>query len=378
VFGKSFKLFDLLGFEVKIDPSWFVLAILITWSLAEGLFPAYYQGLATATYWLMGTAAAVGLFFSIVLHELCHSLVARRYDIPMKGITLFIFGGVAEMNQEPKTAKSEMLMAVAGPAASLGIAGIFFGANLAGQDNLWSTPFRGVLQYLALINVILAGFNLIPAFPLDGGRVLRAALWGWKHNLRWATRIASRIGSYFGMLLIVLGVVNFIWGNPLSGVWWFLIGLFLRGVSRNSYRQVLVHLALKGDKVRHFMDRDPVTVPHDITVDQLVDDYVYRYGQRSFPVVEEDSRLVGCVNVSDIKEIPRAEWTRHQVEELSENCTDELLITEDKDATEALTTMQRSGLSRLMVTESGKLVGVISLHDLMRHLSLKMDLEEES
>ena len=191
MFGARITLFRLLGFEVRLDASWLILAVLLTWSLARGYFPAYYPGLAAQTYWWMGVVGALGLFASIVLHELAHSVVARRYGLPMRGITLFIFGGVAEMDDHPPTAKSEGMMAIVGPIASYALALVFYLLHLAGSGGGLPEALTGVLGYLAFINLVLATFNLVPGFPLDGGRVLRSILWAWKGDLRWATRTAS-------------------------------------------------------------------------------------------------------------------------------------------------------------------------------------------
>jgi Zn-dependent protease len=203
MFGKGITLFKLFGFKVKIDFSWLILGLLITWTLAEGLFPYQIKGLHPITYWIMGVAGALGLLFSIVFHELWHSLIARKFGLSMRGITLFIFGGVAEMTEEPPSPKAEFFMAVAGPISSvvlsLGLFAIFFIGAGAG----WPKSITVVINYLAFLNLILAGFNLMPAFPLDGGRVLRSVLWGWKDNIRWATQVSSKIGGAFGIALIV-------------------------------------------------------------------------------------------------------------------------------------------------------------------------------
>ena len=199
---RKIELFSLSGFKVSLDPSWFILAVLITWSLATSYFPFSYENLSKQTYWLMGVAGALGLFVSIVLHEFAHSWVARRNGLPMKGITLFIFGGVAEMTEEPPSPEVEFRVAVAGPIASIVISVACFAMTLAGRQVPLPVPVTGVLAYLALINLVLVAFNAVPAFPLDGGRVLRSVLWRWKEDLRWATRITSRIGGGFGLLLI--------------------------------------------------------------------------------------------------------------------------------------------------------------------------------
>lgn len=375
MFGKSVRLFNLFGFEVKLDFSWLILAVLITWSLAQGLFPYYYEDFSTLTYWWMGAAGAVGLFISIVFHEFAHSLIARKFGIPMRGITLFIFGGVAEMTQEPPNPRSEFWMAIAGPIASIILGIMFFAVNIAGQQAGSPPSVTGVFSYLAFINLILAGFNLIPAFPLDGGRVLRSGLWSMKNNLKWATRISSRIGSGFGIVLIILGAISFISGNFIGGVWWFLIGMFLRSASQASYQQLVMRKTLEGETVERFMKRDPVTVPSSMTIDDLIENYIYKYQYKMYPVVD-DSQLAGCVNVKQIRQIPREERHQHTVGELADQCTQDNTIEKHTDAVKALSAMRRSGNSRLMVVENGRLVGVIALKDMLEFLSLKIDLEE--
>jgi len=376
MFGNRIKLFKLLGFEVRIDWSWIIIAILIAWSLSRGVFPSYYKNLSPQTYWWMGIIGAAGLFLSIIAHEFSHSLVARKYGLPMKGITLFIFGGVAEMEDEPPSAKLEFMMAIAGPICSILIALIFYGIHAAGKQAGLAQPINGVVGYLAMINGILAAFNLLPAFPLDGGRVLRSILWGAKKNLRWATYVSSRIGSGFGILLIVLGVIQVFRGNFIGGMWWFLIGMFLQGAAKASYQQLLTRRALEGEPVRRFMKTDAVTVPPSISLEQLVEDYIYKYHFKMFPVVEDHDRLLGCVTTKQIKEIPRAEWGRRTVGDVASQCTPENTIEPQADAMKALSIMKQTGASRLMVVEGGHLVGIIALKDLLELLSLKVELEQ--
>ncbi len=374
MFGKGMKLFKLFGFEVKIDASWFILGVLIAWSLARGLFPNDYQGLPLSSYWAMGAAGAVGLFFSIVFHELCHSLVARKFGLKMSGITLFIFGGVSEMTEEPASPKAEFFMAVAGPASSvvlgLGCYGLRFLASGWGA----SVPMTGVLGYLGFINLILAGFNLLPAFPLDGGRVLRSILWGSKGSLNWATRIAAGIGEGFGVILIILGALGFITGNLIGGVWTFLIGMFLRGASQSSYRQLMLRRALEGEKVRKFMVAEPVTVSPSTTIDDVIANYIYKYHFKMYPVVD-GGRLSGCITLAQVKEIPAAERSGRTAGDLVQGCSAENTIGPDEDVMKALALMARTNRSRLLVTEGGRLAGVIALKDIMGFLSIKMDLE---
>lgn len=375
MFGKRIKLFELLGFEVRIDLSWIIIAVLVTWSLSVGLFPYQYETLSTRTYWMMGIIGALGLFASIIVHELAHSLVARQYGMPMKGITLFIFGGVAEMEEEPPSPRAEFMMAIVGPITSIAICLICYGIYINGIESGWSDPVNGVVWYLALINGILAAFNILPAFPLDGGRVLRSILWGWKHNLRWATKISSQIGSGFGIALIFLAVLQILNGNFISGMWWFLIGMFLRGAAQMSYQRLLTRQTLEGEPIRRFMNANPVTVPPSITLEQLIEDYVYKHHYKMFPVVDGD-RLVGFITTKDIKEIPREEWRRKTVGEIVTRCSPQNTIDPETDAVKALSLMNQRGLSRLMVTEGEHLVGIVSLKDLLGFLSLKVELEE--
>ncbi|MGD2032394.1 MAG: site-2 protease family protein, partial [Gammaproteobacteria bacterium] len=256
----GFPLFTILGFKVRLNLSWILLGLLITWTLAEGFFPERYPDLGTRTLWWMGVAGALGVFFSIVFHELSHSLVGRRFGLPVGGITLFVFGGIAELRHEPRTPRTEFLMAAAGPLSSFVLAGVFFLGDHLGQRMGWPVPVIGVLHYMGFINLVLAIFNLVPAYPLDGGRIFRAALWAWRKNMLEATRIASRVGGFFGLALMVLGVLAFLAGDLIGGMWSFLIGGFLKGAATTSYRQLLTRQFLEGRTVADFMNDRPLTV----------------------------------------------------------------------------------------------------------------------
>ena len=363
-----------MGFDVRLDWSWLVIAVFITWSLARGLFPYYFRNFPESTYWWMGIAGTIGLFISIVLHEFGHSIVARRFGIPMHGITLFIFGGVASMAEEPPTPRSEFFMAIAGPITSVILAVIFYLLALWGGVMLWSVTVIGVLEYLAWINIILVAFNMIPAFPLDGGRVLRSILWGIKRDFRWATRVASVLGTAFGIVLMLLGVVNFIFGSFISGVWWFVLGLFLRRASQMSYQQIQLRQALQSEHVQHFMTPNPVTVPPGILVKDVVEQYIYPHHFKMLPVVQ-DGNLLGCVTLDSIKNLPRAVWEQHTAGELAVPSTAENTVAPEDDAIKALSTMNRAQTGRLMVADHGHLVGMIALKDLLKFLSLKIELE---
>ncbi|MEW6356372.1 MAG: site-2 protease family protein [Planctomycetota bacterium] len=376
MFGRRISLFRLFGFSVRIDMSWLIIALLVTWTLASGYFPSSCQGLTTAVYWVMGLCGALGLFASVVFHELCHSLAARLYGVSMKGITLFIFGGVAEMEEEPPSPQAEFVIAIAGPASSVLLALAFFLTHIVGGMLRLPQAVLGVVHYLAFINTALVIFNLIPGFPLDGGRILRSALWRLKGNLRWATRIASNVGAGFGMVLIILGVFHVLFGSFIAGMWWFLIGMFLRGAAHMSYQHLLIRRALLGETVRRFMTPDVVAAPSSITIEELVDDYIYRHHYKMFPV-SRDGVLCGCVTTRQVRQIPREEWGRHTIEEIAEPCSDQNTIHPDDDAMRALSKMNRNQISRLLVTEGDVLVGIVSLKDLLGFLALKMELEGE-
>ena len=376
MFGKKIPLFSLLGFKVGIDLTWLILAVLITWSLAKGLFPNYFDGYSNATYWWMGVAGALGLFVSIVFHEFCHSLVARRFGMPIKGITLFLFGGVAEMNEEPKSPMAEFLMALMGPVSSAALGGLLALIVFAGGRVDWSGPITGVLTYLVWLNLILAGFNLLPAFPLDGGRVLRSILWKIKGNLRWATRIASGLGSGIGLFFIIIGITTFIMGGFIGGMWYFLIGMFIRWASQMSYKQLMMRKALGGEPIGRFMKTDPVTIPSSTSVKQLVNDYFYRFHYKMFPVAD-NGVLKGCVDTKQVKELPGEQWADHTVSEVTRPCSETNTVSPETDAMKVLSQMNKTGNSRFMVIEQDRLVGIVTLKDMLKFLSMKIDLEEE-
>ncbi|HYB58021.1 MAG TPA: site-2 protease family protein [Alphaproteobacteria bacterium] len=375
--GHRFTLFSLFGFKVRVDISLLFLALLVTWSLASAVFPRQLPGLDHATYWWMGVAGTIGLFFSLIFHELSHSLVARRYGLPIRGITLFIFGGVAEMSDEPPSAKAEFWMALAGPAASILLALSAWALSGLGAEAGVPEPVTAVVGYLALINAVLAVFNLVPAFPLDGGRVLRAALWWRRGDIVAATRSAARAGSAFALLLMGMGVLQVVTGNFVGGIWFFLIGMFLRSAAERSYMDILTRGMLAGAPVRRFMTRDPVTVPSGITLQALVEDYVYAHHHEQFPVVDGD-RLIGSVGVRQLKATPRESWPHRTVAEIAEPSSDDNTVDAETDAAKALSLMTRSGRSRLLVTERGRLVGILALKDLLALLSLKIELEGQT
>ena len=375
MFGKSFKLFEAFGFQFKIDPSWIVIAVLVTWSLAVGFFPHVLEGLEPFEYWKLALIGAFGLFFSILFHELWHSLVARKFGVEVRGITLFIFGGVAEMSQEPKSPQSEFWIAIAGPLASLFLALSFYLVYDSGARLGMGEALNSVFMYLALVNLILAVFNLIPAFPMDGGRILRAALWKFKKDQRWATRVSTNFGMTFGLVLIGLGLLNILSGNLVGGLWYCLIGFFIRFAARNSYRQMAVKSVLAGEQVRSLM-KQPVTVPDSISLQEVVDDYVYRYHHKFFPVLDRDG-VQGCITTRQVGAVPRDKWPTTQVREVMNRCSLGNSVGPEEDVTEVLLKMNAAGLSRMMVMDGRRLVGIISLKDILGYLTARMELQGE-
>ncbi|MFQ6093653.1 MAG: site-2 protease family protein [bacterium] len=373
--ARKFNLVRISGFQISIDYTWFVIFGLVTWGLAKGYFPRALPGMSPSTYWAMGVVAALLLFASVLIHELSHSLVARRYGLQIRGITLFIFGGLAEMAEEPKQASTELRMAAAGPITSLALAAVcwtaayFVGAVL-------SPAVGAVLRYVAYLNIILALFNLIPGFPLDGGRMLRAVLWRRTGSLKRATNIASRAGKWFAYFLIVLGILSVIAGN-IRGLWYVLIGMFLHQAAQMSYIRVAYKDNLSGVKVGDLMSRDVVAIDGSLTLDRLVEDYFLKHRFQGFPVLE-GNRVKGCVTLQDIKGIPRSQWTTTKTGDILQPLSGSQFLYPEGDAVEALSVMLRTGQGRLPVFAGERLVGIITRRDIMDLLQIKTDLGEES
>jgi Zn-dependent protease/predicted transcriptional regulator len=375
MFGRRLPLIRLLGFEIRFDLTWLILVALIIWTLSAGYFPATYADLSRATYFWMAVLGAIGVIASIVVHELAHSVVARRFGIEIHGITLFAFGGAAEMVSEPPTPKAEFWMAAAGPITSLAIAALFWLIAIVLQAAGTPEPFIAVLAYLSGINIILAIFNLVPGFPLDGGRMLRAILWWWKRDLHWATRVAAAVGGGFGLGLVLLGLLNVLSGNLVGGLWMFLIGLFLRAAASSSYQALVTREALSGIPASQLMTRQPVTVLPDTRITDLIEEYFLGRYLKFVPVTSGD-RLLGFVDVRAAKAVPREEWPHRHIDDIMTPASPDNTIRPDTDAATALEQMQRTGNSRLLVVESDRLMGILALKDMMRVIGLRSDFED--
>ncbi|MFN3524361.1 MAG: site-2 protease family protein [Phenylobacterium sp.] len=366
--------FRLLGVEINVHVSWVLVALLIAWSLASGAFPVLYEGLPRSGYWLMAIVAVIGLAVSIVLHELAHTLVGRAYGLSVDRITLFLFGGVAELHEEPKAPVAELLMAIAGPALSvvLGLAfGLAAGAIKAGGG---APELAGAFAYLGTLNLVLALFNMIPAFPMDGGRVLRAVIWMVTRQADRATRIAARIGMGFGVLLMVGGVALALAGGLASGLWWVLIGLFLRTAAKSSLSDMEARRRLGGHPVSEVMARRVETAPADMTIDSFVNFRLYASHHGMYPVVQAD-RLIGVVEPDDLLKTPRDQWAHTSLGEVCKPLETVAQARPEEDAFAVLERMRRGGGARMLVVDRGQLMGLVTLQDLVERLALAMKFE---
>ncbi|MDD3927331.1 MAG: site-2 protease family protein, partial [bacterium] len=342
---------------------------LLTYALAAGYFPQMFPTRSPAVHWLLGAVASLLLFVSVLIHELMHSVVAKRNNIPISGITLFIFGGASQMTDEPGTAAAEFKMAIVGPLTSLVLAVIFYAVTRLAATQDWGVLLVGLSLYLTAINFILAVFNLVPGFPLDGGRVLRSIIWRITGDLTRSTRIAAYVGIGIAYTLIFLGILSVLSGN-LGGIWLVLIGWFLQNAAQRSYQQLLIRRSLGEVKVRQIMTRDVITVPADITLDRLVEDYFFRYKHATFPVLR-DGRLIGLVVFNDIKDVPRELWSGTTAGQTLRELTPDLEIAPDDDAYDALERIAQGDAGRLLVIGDAGLEGIVSRKDIAELISMK-------
>lgn len=354
----------ILGIPIDLDFSWFLIAALITWILAVNYYPAEFKGGTHSEYWLMGAVTTALFFASIVVHELAHSAVALHYKIPVSRITLFIFGGVSQIAGEPQSAGAEFLIAVVGPLTSFALAVLFYVSEPLLAN---APPALAIAKYLALINFMLAVFNLIPGFPLDGGRVFRAIVWGVNRNFRRATLIAASTGRFIGFLFIVAGVWMIFRGYLINGLWTAFIGWFLESAAAAQVQQQLVQGLLVGHKVSEAMGNPCAHVSADATLQQLVDREVLTHGQRCF-LVDRGGREVGLLTLHDIKEVPRSSWPSTTVAQAMVPL--EKLSTTDPGA-ELWTVLQKmggGGINQMPVMRGNDVVGMLSRGDIVNYL----------
>ncbi len=363
------ELFRLAGIRVRLDPSWILMFGLVLWSVSAGYFPDRYPGMSWTGYWVAGLGATLLLFLSIVAHEFAHALTAVRNGLRVPSITLFLFGGVSEMEEEPRDPALELRIAAAGPLLSLALALGFYVLHRSLPDDVPSL-LAGVISYLAWINTALAVFNLLPGFPLDGGRILRAALWYRWGSLERATRVAAGAGKGLALGLMVLGALQIFNGGLLGGLWLIFIGLFLRGMAAASYESLLVRTALREVRVSDAMLREPIAVPHDTEISKLIDDYILAHGYRAFPVLRGD-RPIGVITVNEVRGLTAEQRASMRVEDRMQPIEPRLTIDGHLPLSEALERMERERLRQLLVLEEGRLAGILTRSALGRQTALR-------
>ena len=369
MFTSAVKLFSIGGFDIKIDPSWLIIAAIITWSLGQHYFPYTFPGESAGSYLIMAVVAMLLFFASLLLHELAHSVVARRFGLRIGGITLFLFGGVAELESEPRSAMEEFWVAVAGPVMSLGLSvGFWFLGVIARlSENLEAAAV--VLSYLATINLILAIFNLVPAFPLDGGRILRAWLWHRRGDILRATETATKAGIIFAYVLMGLGLLALFQGAVVSAIWQMMIGGFLLMAARSAYQQQVTRAVFTGRVVGDLMQRRPITVGPERRLSDVVNQVVLRHGVSFVPVIENDV-LLGHIDQAMISGIDREHWSSTRVGDVFAGLDEAATITPETPIQDLMATITKTGQRKFLVVKDHRLVGVISLSDIIRHLQL--------
>ncbi len=364
MFRHTIPIGRILGIPIDLDYSWFLIAILITWLLAVNYYPAAFKGGSSGEYWLMGLVTAVLFFASIIAHELAHSWVALRYKIPIHRITLFIFGGVSQIAAEPPNAAAEFLIAIAGPITSFALAGIFF--FLEGSLGNFAAALA-VAKYLALINGLLGLFNLIPGFPLDGGRVFRAIVWDVTKNFRRATVIAASTGRFFGFLFIVWGVWQILTGRVADGLWIAFIGWFLESAAGAQVQQQMVQGLLVGHKVSEAMGEICTHVPGSTPLQDLVDQEILSHGRRCFLVYQGDHEA-GLLTLHNLKEVPRSSWATTTAAQAMTPIEKLSRIDANAELWTAFEKMGRDGINQIPVMNRDELVGMLSRSDVIRYL----------
>ncbi len=360
----SLKIATIMGIPIRVHFSWLIIFGLITWSLSTFYFPKAAPQLPVTAYWINGAVAALLLFVSVAFHELSHSFVALKYKLPIINITLFIFGGVAQMKGEPPNPKAELRIAIAGPLSSFFLSLVFAAAyNVADAQ-----VTKALFLYLAQLNFILGAFNLIPGFPMDGGRVVRAFLWRKSNDFFYATRRAANYGQKIAMFFIIFGIFSIFTGFP-GGLWLMLIGWFLYSAAQSSYQQVSLQETLNGIKVRSIMVKDIVTMSSSLTIDAAVNDYFLKYGYGGFPVVD-DGNFLGFVTLKEIKDVPKEKWTDIKVSEIFVPHDKRWEVSEEDGAMKALELMIGEDKGRLVVTDKGRIIGLITRNGIARYIQI--------
>ncbi len=366
-FQGAWKIATIMGIPIRVHFSWLIVFGLITWSLSTFYFPEAAPDLPTASYWIKGVLAALLLFASVTFHELAHSFVAIRYGISIDSITLFVFGGVAQMKAEPPHPKAEFRIAIAGPLSSLFLAVLFFIVSVATVGGVKALSF-----YLAKINLIISLFNLIPGFPMDGGRILRSAIWHKTSNFFRATQAASSTGRKIALFFIFFGIFSLFTRIP-GGLWLILIGWFLYSAAQTSYQQSALLEALSGVKVEDVMVKDVVIIDPHMSVDETINGYFLRYGYGGFPVIEGD-KLLGVVTLKEMMCVPRKDWNSVKISDIVPSYAARLTVFPKESAAKALEMMVTEDKGRLVVMNEGKMVGLITRNGVARYIKIKKEL----
>ncbi|CTQ50350.1 site-2 protease family protein [Jannaschia donghaensis] len=373
MWGRSWQIGRLAGIDLQVDASWFFIAALLTWSLAVGVFPDLLPGTGPVALILTAIAAMLGLFASLILHELSHALVARAYGLRVRSITLFVFGGVAELQAEPPTPAVEARVALAGPLASLAIAAIAFVASLLPAPVGTGAVISAILGYLAVANIVLAVFNMLPAFPLDGGRVLRSYFWGRSGDLSRATRQAVGVGKWIAIAMIALAVAQFLGGAGPIAFWPILIALFILAAGQSARARTDVVDVLSALSVAQVMRRDPVVTHPKTSLQDVADRAMLRHGLSYVPVVENE-RPVGEIDLATMRAIDRDLWSSTRVNDVFHPFEDTDLIGPEAGALPLFERMIREGRRKFPVVRGGRLIGVVTLSDLLARVRTARDL----
>lgn len=367
----SFRVFRIAGIDINIHISWLIILVFLTYSLATGWFPIMSPGYSTATYYLLGFIASILLFVSVLLHELAHSFVARSRGLQVKSIVLFIFGGVSNIEQEPPTPGIEFSLAFVGPLVSLLIGVLCYGLLLLVRGT--HSLIVPVLSYLAVTNIILGVFNLIPGFPLDGGRVLRSIIWKATGNFQTATNITTFIGQAIAYLLILWGILLFFTGNAFNGLIIIFTGWFLLTSAQAARSQTVLETAFRGVTVNQIMNTNVLTVPANISLQKLVDEYFLPRGLRSAFVMQGD-QLAGLITLSDIRHVPRDQWPQTPVGTVMIPLERLHTITPQQNVKDVLPLMTGQDVNQLAVVQDGRLVGVLTREGILRSLEIRRNL----
>jgi Zn-dependent protease len=364
--------FSIGGIRIRIDQSWFIAFLLFAWTLSYGYFPLQVPDYPSYSYWVAGTVSSLALFACVLLHELSHCLVARRLGTPVRQITLFIFGGVSEMAQNHSNSPmAEFLTTIAGPLSSLGL-GVLFAAIVAVARGSLDRIAIEMIRYLYYVNFLLAGFNLIPGFPLDGGRVLRSYLWHRSGNLRQATKTASRVGEIFAMTLMGLGLLSVLATHIIPGIWLILVGLFLKNSAETEYRSFELRFGLQDMKISEIM-APPIAVDTSMTISEFINNFVFHYHYRVFPVLEL-GRFVGMIDVRSIKAVPPNDWPATKIGAFLSDPATYCILDPDMDATDSLRLLMTQNCSRAPIVRKGALMGFLTRSDLIKLVSLKREI----